>query len=99
MWARICDCSEVEAYTGDSVLETRANKLIAAWNAVFEERDLVVHNISKASGWSAEKIREAMTLFFLIIARISACLIADLTALIAQQDAVIAGSSASNLDK
>jgi hypothetical protein len=94
MWAGICNCSEVEAYTGESVLDTRANKLIGAWNAVFEERDLVVHNISKASGWSAEKIREAMTLFLLIIARISACLIADLTALIAQQDALLAGSSA-----
>jgi len=49
------------------VLETRANKLIAAWNAVFDDRNLVVHNISKASGWGAEKIREAMTLCLLIM--------------------------------
>jgi hypothetical protein len=99
VWSGICDCSEVEAYTGESVLETRANKLIAAWNAVFDERDLVVHNISKANGWRAEKIREAMTLFLLIMARISACLVADLTALIAQHDAVLAGASASSLGK
>lgn len=98
MWSSISDCSDVEAYTGESVLETRVNKLIAAWNAVFDERDLVVHNISKASGWGAVKIREAMTLFLLIMARISAYLVADLMALIAQHDAVPA-ASASSLEK
>lgn len=91
IWSRVSDCPEVEAYTGESVLETRTNKLIASWNGVFDERDLVVHNVSKASGWGADTIREVMKLFLLIVARLSACLAADVTALITQRDAMLAG--------
>jgi hypothetical protein len=53
--------------------------------------------ISKASGWGAEKIREAMTLCLLIMTRISACLMDDLTVLIVQHDAVTACPSTSRL--
>jgi hypothetical protein len=94
VWTHISDCAEVEAYTGASVLDARVQRLITAWNAVFDERDLIVHSISKANGWSAEKIREAMTLSRLVIARIASCLASDLALLIKEHDLRRAAESA-----
>ena len=86
VWFHISDCAEVEAYTGASIVDARVQRLITAWNAVFDERDLIVHSISKANGWSAEKIREAMTLSRLVLGRIASCLATDLAALIRAND-------------
>jgi hypothetical protein len=93
LWEQICDSAEVEAYTGDTVLETRVNKITALWNAVFDERDLVVHSISKASGWGAERIRQAAALFSLIIMRVTASLVRDVSALIDQHDKRLAAEA------
>lgn len=93
LWEQICDSAEVEAYTGDTVLETRVNKITALWNAVFDERDLVVHSISKASGWGAERIRQAAALFSLIIMRVAASLVRDVSALIDQHDKRLAAEA------
>jgi hypothetical protein len=76
----------VEAYTGAPILDVRVQRLITAWNAIFDERDLIVHSISKANGWSADKIRESMTLSRLVIARTAFCLVADLTMLIKERE-------------
>ena len=92
LWEQTCDSPEVEAYTGDAALETRVNKITALWNAVFDERDLVVHSISKASGWGAERIRQAAALFSLIIMRVAASLVRDVSALIDQHDKRLAAA-------
>lgn len=94
MWEQICDAPEVEAYTGEVLLQTRVNKMTALWNAVFDERDLVVHSISKASGWGAERIRQAAALFSLIIARVEASLLRDVSGLIEQHDQRLAAVAA-----
>jgi hypothetical protein len=94
MWEQICDAPEVEAYTGQALLETRVNKMTTLWNAVFDERDLVVHSISKASGWGAERIRQAAALFGLIIARVGACLVRDVTGLVERHDQRLAATAA-----
>lgn len=88
MWEQICDSAEVEAYTGATQLETRVTKMTALWNEVFDERDLVVHSISKASGWSAERIRQVAELFSLVMTRVVASLVRDATALIEQHKSV-----------
>lgn len=98
MWEQICDSPEIEAYSGEAALETRVNKVTTLWNAVFDERDLVVHSISKASGWGAERIRQAAALFSLIITRVEASLVGDVRALIEQHDqrlAALAGYGSS----
>jgi hypothetical protein len=77
IWKLICDCVELETTTAESVLDTRINKVIGDWNAIFEERDLVVHNISKASGWSSDRIGETMAFFQLILSRVAVCLADD----------------------
>lgn len=94
LWSRIADCEEVEAYTGASNLDTRTQQLIVIWNAPFEERDLIVHNISKANGWSADQIRKAMAISRLVINRIASCLMSDLASLIEQHDLRLASEFA-----
>ncbi len=94
MWEQICDAPEVEAYAEEVSRETRVNKMTAAWNEVFDERDLVVHSISKASGWGAERIRQAVALFGLIIARVGAALLGDVSELIEQHDQRLAAPAA-----
>jgi hypothetical protein len=93
LWNRIADSQEVEAYTGASNLDTRMQQLIIIWNAAFEERDVIVHNISKANGWSADQIRQAMALSRLVINRIASCLTSDLASLIEQHDLRLAAES------
>ncbi len=92
MWEQICDSAEVETYTGEAVLMTRVIRMTALWNEVFDERDLVVHSISKARGWGAEKIRQAALLFSLVIARVEASLVGDVSALIEQHDQRLAAA-------
>ncbi|MGH7814549.1 MAG: HEPN domain-containing protein [Candidatus Binataceae bacterium] len=86
LWNKICQCAEIEAYTGESVLDSRVTKLTSVWNAMFDERDLIVHQISRASGWGAGQIKEEMTLSLLVIKRVASCLVADLTTLIEQHE-------------
>jgi hypothetical protein len=88
LWPRISDSAEVKEYTDEPVRDTRTNKLIADWNAVFDERDRIVHKISeaKASGWSEDKIRGAMRLSLLIVCRVCTCLIEELERLIGRND-------------
>lgn len=77
IWTKISDAREIEEYTGESSLETRQNKLIQAWNEIFEERDIIVHRISQATGWSEDRILETMNFSLLVIQRVVKCLVDD----------------------
>lgn len=77
LWRRVCDAEEIEEYTGEEKLETRESRLIAKWNELFDERDLVVHRTSQANGWAPERIQESITLSRLVVNRISECLLKD----------------------
>jgi hypothetical protein len=70
----ICDCDELEEWTGKENLDTRVTVLSGHWNEIFDERDLVVHKISSANGWGPDRIRQAMTLVRLVMGRIKVCL-------------------------
>lgn len=79
LWTRICDCTEIETYFGESDLDKRVVKLINAWNEVFDERDKIVHRISQASGWGSERISETIRLFRMVMRRASTSLGSDVT--------------------
>jgi hypothetical protein len=99
MWEKICDAPEVEEYAEGVLLETRVNKMTADWNEVFDERDKVVHSISKASGWGADRIRQAAVLFGVIIARVGASLAQDVSELIEQHDQRLAAAAGTGGDR
>lgn len=84
LWESIADCAEIENYTGQTLLASRVNDLIAKWNELFDERDLVVHRISQATGWGADKIKQSIELSKLVLQRISKCLATDVNNLIDQ---------------
>jgi hypothetical protein len=95
LWSNICECEEVEAYTGESVLDSRVRKLTGAWNSLFDERDVIVHRVSQASGWGAPRILDAMSLSRLVVQRVVSCLVADISNLLEQRDLRVARSSTS----
>jgi hypothetical protein len=84
LWQRVCACQEIEDYTAETTVDTRVTRLIALWNAVFEERDLVVHRISQANGWASNRIQQAIDLSKLVVKRIATCLTIDADELIAK---------------
>ena len=84
IWLQICDSEDVENYTAEEIVESRVTRLVQDWNALFDERDIVVHRISQASGWSNESIRKGVNLSRLIFSRICSCLEVDAEALIAR---------------
>src|SRR6185437_527973 len=77
LWNSVCESSEIEVYTGESNLDLRKNRLITKWNELFDERDLVVHRISQATGWAPERIQESLVLSRLVVKNISMCLLRD----------------------
>ena len=85
LWDKISDAPEVEQYIGLPAGAACAGRLIQAWNEVFDERDLVVHRVSRANGWGAEKIRQTVALFLLVLDRITACITNDLLSLLPEE--------------
>jgi len=84
LWRWVCDCSLVEDTTGESNLDARVTRTTATWNEIFDERDLVVHRISQASGWGAERIEQSIYLGAIVVERVAACLAADANELVPQ---------------
>lgn len=78
----ICDCNELEEWTGKANIDTRVTVLSRDWNEIFDERDLVVHKISSANGWGSERIRQAINLARLVVGRIKVCLRDDARSLL-----------------
>jgi hypothetical protein len=89
LWQKVCDSAEIEDYTGVAHLDTRVNKLLAEWNEVFDERDLVVHRISQATGWAPQRIQGSIDLSRLVLKRISTCLLVDAQELIKSKSSSI----------
>lgn len=73
----VCDCTEVEEWTGRDNLDARVTYLSLKWNEIFAERDLVVHRISSANGWGPDRIQQAIALARLMLRRIMTCLHVD----------------------
>lgn len=96
VWQRMCDANSVLEYVGEENLDSRKNKLIKEWEEIFDERDLIVHRISQASGWNSQRIRQAAGLTGLIVARLCECLIADAGILIAIEQQQVARALAAH---
>lgn len=82
----VCDCAEVEEWTGRDNLDARVTYLSLKWNEIFAERDLVVHRISSANGWGPDRIQQAITLARLMITRIMTCLYEDAIGLLEAEE-------------
>jgi hypothetical protein len=81
--ARVCDDPNVGDWTGREDIAGRVTALSAQWNEIFAERDLIVHKLSSANGWGAEKIERAIRLGKLLLTRVTRVVEADLRSLIA----------------
>ena len=60
LWQQICDGREIEEFTGETIVDARVTRLTGDWNKIFDERDLVVHRISQASGWVGTPLKSAI---------------------------------------
>ena len=78
VWMKISDDATVSEYTGITVGKPCVTKLIYEWNLIYDERDLVVHRISQANGWSAQRVMLGIDLFLLVLDRFTYCLTQDL---------------------
>jgi hypothetical protein len=78
IWISICDNEATEDWTGEVNVDARASRIIAQWNEVFDERNIVVHNLSQASGWGETKIVQSIDLFELVVKSLSKHLQAEL---------------------
>jgi hypothetical protein len=74
LWRQVCESELIENYIGESLLETRMTRLVAKWNELFDERNLVVHRLSQASGWGPDLIRQFIDLADLVVGRVAVCL-------------------------
>lgn len=77
IWDRICRSEEVEQFVGGGSEERRKSALISRWNEIFDERDLIVHRVSQASGWGPDRIVQAIELSEFVVFRFSECLAED----------------------
>ena len=73
----ICDCADFEDWTNAMNTEDRVRIVGIQWNEIFDERDLVVHRLSSANGWNADRIERAVQLTRLLLKRLCECLIID----------------------
>lgn len=81
-WQIICDHQIIADWTGLDSNDARMTEIINQWNAIFDERDLVAHRISQASGWSGQRISQSVELCQLVLGRVVALLVADANSLI-----------------
>ncbi|MHB8714075.1 MAG: HEPN domain-containing protein [Trichloromonadaceae bacterium] len=86
LWRNVCDCTEIEDFTGEINVDRRVTRLVAKWNEVFAERDLVVHRISQANGWGSEIIQQSLDLGKIVVKRIAFCLSNDVDLLVSSNN-------------
>lgn len=72
-----------ELLGGETDIDRATTILINDWNALFDERDLIVHRVSRASGWGSERVKAAIELAQLVLSRLSAVLEAEISAAVA----------------
>jgi hypothetical protein len=82
IWSKIANTSDVSTYAGIPLGDELMNKVVSDWNAIYDERDTIVHRISLASGWSSERVEQGIELLILILNRLTGCLIDDVLTVI-----------------
>ena len=87
LWKSVASSAAVESYFGEPNPDTRETLLVAAWNELFDERDIIVHRISQATGWRDERIVQIIELTRVIIAEVLLCLISDISDLLQRMPA------------
>ena len=82
LWSKMADDARVVAHTGLPTGSDCTGHLVRDWNDIYDERDLIVHRISQASGWGADRVRQGVALFDLVLERFAICLTRDLLSVI-----------------
>lgn len=77
IWAIMLNDVTVADHVGLDVGPRCVQFFISEWNDVFNERDTVVHRLSQATGWGADKIEHSIQMFTLALTRMTHCLAAD----------------------
>jgi len=81
IWLQLSDSPAVVDLLGGETDAARAESLlITKWNALFDERDVIVHRVSQASGWGSDRVKGAIELIQLVLSRLSAVLEREVTA-------------------
>ncbi|MCF3470774.1 HEPN domain-containing protein [Stenotrophomonas maltophilia] len=84
IWKLIADGSAVTDFLGgETNIERATAVLINEWNSLFDERDLIVHRVSRASGWGSERVKEAIELAQLVLSRLAAVLEREISTAVA----------------
>lgn len=84
IWKLIADGPPVfELLGGETDIERAKTLLINDWNALFDERDLIVHRVSRASGWGSDRVKAAIELAQIVLSRLSTVLAREVTAAVA----------------
>lgn len=76
-WRLVCIDESLEEITGIVNLEARRNEVISKWNELFDERDVIVHRLSQASGWGLERIKASAGLTSAVVTRLARVLADD----------------------
>lgn len=84
IWKLIAEGPAVANLLGGETDRERASTiLINDWNALFDERDIIVHRVSQASGWGSDRMKAAIELAQLVLSRLSAVLEGEISAAVA----------------
>lgn len=85
-WKLVCECTDLEEHTGETDSARRITIVEQTWNELYDERDIIVHNYSRASGWDRGKIERTIDLCQKVLIRIPVCLDSDLKKLFLRSD-------------
>lgn len=77
IWNKICQSQSIEEHLDVPSFEQRMNAVVTKWNEIFDERDVIVHRVSQASGWAPEKISQAIALSNIVVSSVAKCLADD----------------------
>lgn len=89
LWALLSARQEILNAYPDFTDQQIQTKIIEQWNSIFDERDIIVHRISQASGWGDTTIIQHIDFLKLSIRNLSECIIDDLSDYFTQRGAGI----------
>lgn len=77
LWRAVASDGKFAAEWGEDSIQRLEGKIVQKWNAVFDERDNVVHRVSQANGWSTDVIIEHIEFAKHVVGTIGAVVAAD----------------------
>lgn len=94
IWTNMLNDQAVADFVGLDVGPRCVDKFISDWNGIFDERDIVVHQLSQASGWGSDRIEKSIAMFTLTLTRLTTCLALNADELIRREALYLARQAA-----